>query len=174
MLPRISKRYCHTSFFVCFFFPLQKKISYLYINSQHTMMAWTTCGICALQATFRVLDEAEVKSCSLPSTVAGERRTNLHLAPQAKVLGNHKYLHAHLITAAGKWFDKVKFDWTAKPPMGLEVKVARPVRKKIQEDKQWDRRSPGFSDCWILVKVCFAFIRNSEVCFFYRWHKWAK
>ena len=55
-------------------------------------------------------DQAEVIRCSFPSILAWESKTNLQSVPKAKVLGNHKYLHVHLITPAGKLFDKVKFD----------------------------------------------------------------
>lgn len=66
------------------------------------MMECTICSACSLQSTFRVLDQAEVISCSPPSIAAGESTTNLQSAPEAKVLGNHKYLRVHLRTAAGK------------------------------------------------------------------------
>lgn len=91
-----------------------------------------------------MLDQAEVISCWLPSIVAGESKTNLQSSPKAKVLGNHKYLHVHLITAAGKWSDKVKLNWTAKAPMGLEW-VARPVRKKNTGRQSARLEKPWFS-----------------------------
>ena len=76
-------------------------------------MECTICSVCSLQSTFRVLDQAEVISCSLPSIVAGESKPNLQSAAEAQVLGSHKYLHVHLLTAAGKRSDKARFDGRA-------------------------------------------------------------
>ena len=47
------------------------------------------------------------------------------------------------------------------------------LEKKIHEGNQLDCRSPGFLDS-NFRKVCFAFIRNPELSFFYRLHKWYK
>lgn len=104
-------------------------------------------------STFRVLDQTEVISRSLPSIVTGESKTNLQPAPTAKVLGNHKYLHVHLLTAAGKWFDKVKFDWTEQQnhQWGYSISCQTSL-KKIQEDYELDCRSPGFLDSLTLER----------------------
>lgn len=77
-------------------------------------MECTVCSVCSLQSTLRVLDQTEVISCSLPSiVVAGESKPNLQSAAEAQVLGSHKYLHVHLLTAAGKRSDKARFDGRA-------------------------------------------------------------